>query len=315
MDLAAMINEAALVTNKEAPPAAARRPRCLVVTASNSTYMHLLRGCLESFASFPGSAGMDVVCFDVGLVEEDRRWLEARGVHLAEPRTHFGIRPEAFDRTQLAFLTRPFLPEYFPGYDVYLWLDSDVWLQRWSVIEDYIRGAMESGMAIAHERERAYRFQPRLFAWMAKHLVLGYGPVEGAHLLLVRPGLNAGLFAIHVDAPHWGAWASHFRTAIERTGKISPHDQFALNRAIHGGVLSRPGFPTAVLPPTANWICDRGVPMWNDAEGAFCEPYPPFRPIGALHLAGPAKRTEYVIRRTGGGEFTAALLYGARPPR
>jgi hypothetical protein len=54
--------------------------------------------------------------------------------------------------------------------------------------------------------------------------------------------------------------------------------------------------------------------MWNDAEGAFCEPYPPFRPIGALHLAGPAKRTEYVIRRTGGGDFTAALLYGTRPP-
>ena len=296
-----------------APMTTTGGPRRLVVTAANAGYMHLLRGCLEFFASFPGSASFDVVCFDVGLGEEDRRWLEARSVRLAEPRTHFGIVPEAFDRTQLAFLTRPFLREYFPGYDVYLWIDSDVWLQRWSVVEDFVAGALASGMAIAHERERGYRFQPWLFAWMAKHHLLGFGPVEGPYLLS-RPSLNAGIFAIHTDAPHWDAWAVHFRAAIERSGKISPHDQFALNRAIHGGLLSRPGFGTAVLPASANWICDRGVPMWNDAEGAFCEPYPPFRPIGALHLAGPAKRTKYAIRRTGGGDFTASLLYGAKPP-
>jgi hypothetical protein len=303
------------MVEEEAAPAAAGpgRPRCLLVTACNSAYMHLLRGCLESFQSFPGSSGVDSVCFDVGLEEEDRRWLEARAVRLAEPRTHFGIDPDAFDRTQLAFLTRPFLREYFPGYDVYLWIDSDVWLQRWSVIDSYIEGALVSGMAIAHERERGYRFQAWLFGWMAKHLLLGFGPVEGAYLLS-RPSLNAGMFAIHTEAPHWAAWAEHYRAAIERSGKISPHDQFALNRAIHGGPLSRPAFPTAVLPANANWICDRGVPMWNDAEKAFCEPYPPFRPIGALHLAGPAKRTEYAIRRTGGGAFTARLLFGTRPP-
>jgi hypothetical protein len=47
--------------------------------------------------------------------------------------------------------------------------------------------------------------------------------------------------------------------------------------------------------------------------GAFCKPYAPFAPIGALHLAGPAKRTSYRIRRTGGGAFETFLGYGASP--
>ena len=46
--------------DRNAAPSAPR-PRCLLVTASNSGYMHLLRGCVESFFSFPQSAGVDAV--------------------------------------------------------------------------------------------------------------------------------------------------------------------------------------------------------------------------------------------------------------
>ncbi len=70
----------------------------------------------------------------------------------------------------------------------------------------------------------------------------------------------------------------------------------------------------AILPASANWICDRGVPMWNDAAEAFCEPYAPYRVVSALHLAGPAKRTTYQIRRTGGGTFETMIRFGAKPP-
>ncbi len=68
-----------------------------------------------------------------------------------------------------------------------------------------------------------------------------------------------------------------------------------------------------LLDPSCNWICDRGIPMWNDAEQAFCKPYKPFATIGALHLAGPAKRQRYTIRRTEGGCFETFLVRGASP--
>jgi hypothetical protein len=53
--------------------------------------------------------------------------------------------------------------------------------------------------------------------------------------------------------------------------------------------------------------------MWNDEAAMFCIPYPPFQPIGALHLAGPAKRTRYQIKRSGGGTFVTGLVRGATP--
>jgi hypothetical protein len=32
-----------------------------------------------------------------------------------------------------------------------------------------------------------------------------------------------------------------------------------------------------------------------------------------MHLAGPAKRTRYTIKRSGGGSFVSALVNGAGP--
>ena len=77
--------------------------------------------------------------------------------------------------------------------------------------------------------------------------------------------------------------------------------------------MERPEVETAILPASCNWICDRGIPMWNDSARAFCEPVAPHAPIGVLHLAGPAKRTEYDIKRTEGGAFRARILHGAAP--
>lgn len=84
--------------------------------------------------------------------------------------------------------------------------------------------------------------------------------------------------------------------AWDRTGQLNPHDQFSISRVVHGGPLSRPAIRITILPPRYNWICDRGPPMWNDAEEALCEPYPPYRTIGAVHLAGPWQDQE--LQRT-----------------
>jgi hypothetical protein len=174
-----------------------------------------------------------------------------------------------------------------------------------------VNGASLHGMAITHESESSYRFQPRLFAWTAKHFLLGYGARQAA-LLLSRPHVNAGCFAVRADAPHWQAWAARYEAAIRRSGRLVPHDQFALNQALHA-----PGtaFDTCLLDPGHNWICDRGIPMWNDAAAAFCMPRPPFQPIGAMHLAGPGKYRRYRIRRTGGGHFITCLVKGASADR
>ena len=287
--------------------------RTIVITAGDSKVMPTLKGLIQSIQSFPEHTTVSLGCLDVGQNEADRAWLTEHDVLLAEPTTHLGVPNERLKPYERAFVARPFLRDYFPGYDIYIWIDSDVWLQGWWVIEAYRDGAQRTGFAIAHERERAYVFQGWLLAWFAKHMLLGYGPLD-AMWLLSRPHLNAGFFAMRADSPHWALWVRHYQAAWDRTGTFNPHDQFSINRLVHGGAFRRPEAATTILEPRYNWICDRGPPMWNDDARALCEPYAPFRPIGAVHLAGPGKNKDYAIKRTGGGSFTARLLYGVHPP-
>ena len=288
-------------------------PKIIIVTAGDSKVMPFLKGLIRSLEAFPERRGVEIGCLDVGQTDDDKAWLADHDVITAEPSTHLGVPAERLKPYERAFVARPFLREYFPGRDIYVWIDSDVWLQGWWVIEAYCRGAVDTGMAIAHEHERAYRFQGWLLGWFAKHLVLGYGLLNGAWLLS-RPHLNSGLFAIRADSPHWELWVHHYQAAWNRTATFNPHDQFSINRLVYGGVFARPKVKTTILPPRYNWICDRGPPMWNDGAHVLCEPYPPYSTIGAVHLAGPGKSTRYETRRTGGGSFTALLTQGVEPP-
>jgi hypothetical protein len=274
--------------------------------------MPFLRDMLGSAQSWLARPDVSLACFDIGLDPEDRQWLTAQGARIVTPRAHFGIDAASHPAALLSCLARPFLPEYLPGFDIYLWIDSDIWLQDPAVLQSYINGVQQNGMAIAHERSGAYRFQPLLFGSISKHFMLGFGLPEAAFLLTRRP-VNAGMFAIAAEAPHWAEWASCYRAAVKRTGALVPHDQLSLNQVLHGRALRPGGLPVTLLPPTCNWLCDRGVPMWNDAEATFCEPRPPFTPLRALHLAGRATHTAYTIRRTGGGSFTTCILHGASP--
>lgn len=285
-------------------------PRILVVSASDHGFMPLLREMIASIAPLLARDRVDMACFDIGLHAPDRQWLAERSITTAEPVAHFGLDARHYAPTELSFLARPFLREYFPGYDVYFWIDSDVWLQDVAVLDAYINGAVSRGLAVSHESDPGYRFQAWLLGWTAKHFALGYGAVAGMRLL-ARRHLNAGMFAAHADAVHWRRWASCYHDAIRRSGMLVPHDQFALNQAIY----SRPLSGVELLDPTNNWICDRGVPMWSDVKAAFCKPYPPHDVIGALHLAGPAKRSRYRVCRTGGGSFETCIVRGASPER
>ena len=288
-----------------------RQSRAIVVTAADGKQVPLLRHMLASLRAAWPAPPLPIACLDLGLGSEDRAWLAAQGVACVTPRHQFDLSA-AYPAWQDAYLAQPFLPTLLPGWETYLWIDADIWFQDGRAIAAFLAGAAETGFAIATERTPSYRLQPWLLAWMTKHFVRGFGVAAGLWLA-TRPHLNSGLYAMRADAPHWGPWQARYGDAIRRTGDASPHGQFAMNLLVHGRLPGAPRMPAALLEPWANWICDRGIPMWHDDARAFCEPRPPYRLISALHLAGPGKRETYRVRRTGGGEFHTRIMPGASP--
>ncbi len=280
------------------------RPAHVFIAAADAGYYGLLADMIASVRRHRGLEDAPFAVFDLGLEPGQRDALAAQDVELVVPEWHFGLGDRGFRRHELGLLVRPFLRDYLPGRQVYAWIDADTWLQDPAGFDRLLEGARARGFAIAHERERGYRFQAWLTAWIAKHFVLGCGALHGAWLL-TRPHLNAGIFAATDAAPHWELWRRRYEAAIARTGRIAPYDQFTLNQAIWID-----GPPTAILDPRDNWICDRGPPAWDAATGRFCKPYAPHEPLAILHLAGPAKRETYDLATLQGGTVRARLQYG-----
>lgn len=279
----------------------------VVTTAADSGYFEMFKGMLSSLRSFDEGRNLDIRAFDLGLEPDQRQWLENAGVTFAKPQWHLGLRDGIMPYWHLAEIVRPFVRDYFPGYKHYMWLDPDLWIQDGSVIERLIEGSKRRGAAIAHEADRAYKFQPWHFGWCLKHRMLGLGPWHGS-LLMIKPALNCGVYCIAADAPHWQAWATRLQRAVKRTNRVAPHSQFTFNQIVYGDKL-----PTEILDSSDNWICDRAPPVWNEDKQIYCKPYAPYKPISLLHLAGPAKTRSYTIKTLSGSELDDISLHYQEP--
>jgi hypothetical protein len=282
--------------------------RKVIVTGSDSGYFPLLAEMIQSVQRFEQSRQFDLRYFDMGLKDEEIRWLAERGCIGCKPGWDLEVPEPQRNTRHHSQAIRPFLRNYFPGYDVYVWLDADLWIQDWQVLERYVEGALGYGLAISFEKERAYRFQGWLLGWTLKHFILGYGLWRGLWLAS-RPHLNVGCFAIAAAAPHWEPWIARFQKAICRAGRVEPHDQFALIDAVYSDRL-----PTCILPATCNWICDRGIPVWDADAKLFCVPYPPYTAISVIHLAGPAKATNYSVATRSGQAHDVMLRFSSMRP-
>jgi hypothetical protein len=269
--------------------------RTLVVTAADETYLPLLRGLLGSLRQWSPPPFAALACFDLGLQPASRDWVADRVDHLAAPGWDLPVAPEL--RTAKphwrGLTVRPFLRDYFPGYELYLWVDADAWVQERYALEWYAEAARGGDIALATERDAAYAPQAAAAEWRAWHMSAYFGPVAAARSALDAYG-NAGVFALKAAAPHWALWAEYFRAGLAATGGAICCDQTALNYLLWSG---RAG--ARFLPGVCNWLCHLGAPGYSRALGKFCEPAAPYRPLGILHLTGHARTQGIVIEGAG----------------
>lgn len=299
----------------------ARGPSVTIVTAGDAGYFGLLTDLLLSLRRSLGDRLYPLSILDIGFTDAQRDGLKRDygatvaplGWDLAYPvRSH---PPNSFK----VLAGRPHLPRHFPGYDIYLWIDADCWVQDAAVLELFIRGAARGELAIVPEIDRGYwtiHKRPKFWGQNQKAFAWGFGLREG-----YRYGrnaiLNAGVFALRGDAPHWRLWSENYAKALKRfrlgprvyKGNISFFlaDQTSLNRTVFVQ-----GAPATLLPAYCNWFCGKGTPMFDVERNLVVEPHQPHRELGIVHLAGAGmKERVWKLKTLQGGAVETRLTYSA----
>jgi len=275
-----------------------------IVSAADAPYFDLLQGLVRSIRDKPEGRGCPLCILDIGLEPAQRAWLLSQGaiLRIPDPPLQLAWMP-TYARL---FFARPMLPRIFPGYDVYVWIDADAWVQDWAVVAEYRTQAQQHGFAIASEADPAYGRDAVLHAH-TRHYAL-FGP-EAVSLLEELGPLNAGVFGGRADAPHWAAWLDAIQTHLPNA--TTDDLFFMLDQTALSLLCRQPNMRTALMPSVCNWIAHFAPPMVSDDGADLLRPLPPHEKIGIVHQTAHTKRGFLSLARHGGGFLSRSIAYEA----
>lgn len=286
--------------------------KAIAITGGDAAYFDLMRDCIGSLRSVPEGRALALGVLDCGLTPEQQTWCRAQGATLVVPQWDFDFPGrENLKDGYKALTARPFLPRYFPGHDLYLWVDGDCWVQQGDAIELFLRAARTGTLAVAPEIHRSMRHYKH--AWGEFSAVNGAAyescfDKATAERLVRYPMINAGVFALTADAPHWAGWAQILNEALQRSANMT--DQIALNVMVYDR-----GYSHEPLPSRCNWPVHHATPAWDEERGLFVEPAMPYEPLGILHMTIYTKRLAALdVREISGPRTGEVRLRSVRWP-
>ncbi|MGL5062425.1 MAG: CmcI family methyltransferase [Microcoleus sp.] len=280
----------------------------IIIAAADANYFELVRGTILSVREKPEGKNVAIGFFDLGCTPEQLQWLTAQVNLIQQPDWDFEFPGKnAAPHYLKGLLARPFLRRYFPNFDIYLWIDADAWVQDWNAVELLVKGAAKRGLAVVPELDRCYYLAYGKLPWYWEFVYRDYQATFGeavAQQLHSYPTINAGVFALHKDAPHWEIWAKYLGEGLQNHVSLMT-DQIALNRLVYGTEMFD---RTEMLPARCNWSCNFGLPVWDKQQNCFVEPYLPHQSIGIMHLTGH-KHDAVKLATTDGDTIEISLRY------
>jgi len=262
-----------------------------IISLADSNYFELLNELIDSIKSFKQSQDVAICILDAGLQENQKEILIKKADEIKK--ANWDIKVPSYKVIGKEWLksqvSRAFLPEYFPGYKKYLWIDADAWINSWEAVELYFEGSNKDKLAISTSADRSYGRVLR-----AEWLIGGFARIKSqnykhakssgfsekiARSVALKPHLNIGVFCLNEKAPHWEVWQKNLRKAL-KSGKIFGSEQIAMNIVIYVDNLK-----VEILPAYCNWTLVDKM-KFDTGKNTFVEPYLPNHEIGIVHLAG-----------------------------
>ena len=263
----------------------------VIISLADDNYFSLLDELINSIKRFKESENVSICILDAGLTKEQKSILSSKVDQIKHADwdievPNFKIKGREWLKSQVS---RAFLPKYFPGYEKYLWIDADAWVNSWEAIELYFKGCENNKLSISTSADRAYGRVLRaewFFGSFARIKSQNYKHAKSsgfsekiARTVALMPHLNIGVFALQADASHWQVWQKNLKAAL-KAGKIWGSEQIAMNIAIYHDELD-----VEILPAYCNWTLINLL-KFDKVKNTLVEPYLPNHKIGIVHFAG-----------------------------
>lgn len=276
------------VSSDPEPPVVPSRPRVTIVTGADDRYAPLAEELIASVRAHPSLNAIDLSLIATGMSPDVADRLRPAVNNMADGAwniAHAGQRAGKRDWL-MARVNKLFTRDYFPGYDVYIWIDADAWVCDPMAIDWLLEGVRRAGLAVGYDDTPTSALDLEVRAWVGgwalgrtyclKHARRArLSPAELRRLATARP-FNNGVFALAGDAPHWPVIQENMARLV-RKGRIFGANQMAIVMAAH-----LDGLPIEIMPHACNYL---DVPRVCARTGVFVEATLPHHRVGILHLA------------------------------
>ena len=263
----------------------------VIVTLADSNYFELLNELIQSIKRFKESENTAICVLDAGLTENQKKNLENKVDEIKSAEwdikvPEFKVKGREWLKSQVS---RAFLPNYFPNYGKYLWIDCDAWVNDWKCIEIYLKACDGNKLGITQTIGPGYKITSKvnwLFGKLAiiksqnfKHAIKSNIGYAKARKLAFAPHINIGAFSLEKNSPIWLIWQKNLYQTL-KSGDIFGSEQLAINMSVYIDEVD-----TEFLPLNCNWLTSNLLPKFDEKNDTFVEPYLPNYKIGIMHLA------------------------------
>ena len=263
----------------------------VIVTLADSNYFKLLQELINSIKTHDESKDVSICVLDAGLTKDQVNILKSK-VHSIK-KAKWDIEIPGYKVLKKEWLksqvSRAFLPNYFPEFKKYLWIDCDAWVNSWSAVDLYFKACDNGKLGITQSIGPGYRIMSKVKWLLGKVAVIksqNYKHAKSsgidddiARKLAFAPHINIGVFSLEKNSKCWEVWQKNLKKTLSK-GKVFGSEGLAMNIAVYHDNVE-----VEFLPLKCNWITSHLLPKYDTENNIFVEPFLPNERIGIMHLA------------------------------
>jgi hypothetical protein len=227
---------------------------------------------------------IDIGVVAIDLAETEIDWLKGQGIKISQDCRSLPFYAEA-PPYAYAMTCRPYLPQIFPGYEYYVWIDADVRICGPEAFEFYIGAGRQfpKTIVVVHEVDPCYTFCRNPVQANGYHIrkherIAGAFGEADADSVRYFNSYNAGIFGMHRDAAVWEPYRRRLETAMR-----GPFHHMLEQDAMLLAIMDS-GMQVTAGASIMNWLCSIHPPWFDPTQGRWVRPIFPHLPIACLHL-------------------------------